>query len=201
MNRERDRKRRTLCFFLTKKLFYCIIISVVCRCGEIGRHEGLKIPFWRQSTGSTPVGGIKNSSQPKLRAVFYFAPDAGSNSTAARRRQAISPMGCCLVRGSQRLGTSIVVAADGCAGRGVEQGATATTAACGRNREAPLGPRPARHEHKRSGCWVPQPDRLASRSQSPSGALTSTRVPTARNVHRGCCHIAKNRCSKSRGDF
>ena len=28
------------------------------RCGEIGRHEGLKIPFWRQSTGSTPVGGI-----------------------------------------------------------------------------------------------------------------------------------------------
>ena len=31
----------------------------VCRCGEIGRHEGLKIPFWRQSTGSTPVGGMK----------------------------------------------------------------------------------------------------------------------------------------------
>lgn len=29
------------------------------RCGEIGRHEGLKIPFWRQSTGSTPVGGMK----------------------------------------------------------------------------------------------------------------------------------------------
>ena len=28
------------------------------RCGEIGRHEGLKIPFWRQSTGSTPVGGM-----------------------------------------------------------------------------------------------------------------------------------------------
>ena len=32
--------------------------SLLCRCGEIGRHEGLKIPFWRQSTGSTPVGGI-----------------------------------------------------------------------------------------------------------------------------------------------
>ena len=31
----------------------------MCRCGEIGRHEGLKIPFWRQSTGSTPVGGIR----------------------------------------------------------------------------------------------------------------------------------------------
>lgn len=28
-------------------------------CGEIGRHEGLKIPFWRQSTGSTPVGGME----------------------------------------------------------------------------------------------------------------------------------------------
>ena len=31
---------------------------LLCRCGEIGRHEGLKIPFWRQSTGSTPVGGM-----------------------------------------------------------------------------------------------------------------------------------------------
>ena len=31
----------------------------LCRCGEIGRHEGLKIPFWRQSTGSTPVGGME----------------------------------------------------------------------------------------------------------------------------------------------
>ena len=29
--------------------------------------------------------------------------------------------------------------------------ATATTAACGRNREELLGQRPARHEHKRSG--------------------------------------------------
>ncbi len=33
------------------------------------------------------------------------------------------------------------------------------------------------------------------RNQSPSGALVSPRVPTARNVYRGCC-----RCIRS-GDF
>ena len=126
MNREWRMKRRAPCFFLTKKPFYCIIISVVCRCGEIGRHEGLKIPFWRQSTGSTPVGGIKNSSQLRLRAVFYFAPDEGSNSTAARRRQAISPVGCCLVRGFQPVGMSTVVDA---AGQGGEQKSRRSTTA------------------------------------------------------------------------
>ena len=30
-------------------------------CGEIGRHEGLKIPFWRQSAGSSPAGGMERS--------------------------------------------------------------------------------------------------------------------------------------------
>ncbi len=65
-------KRRALCFFLTKKPFYCIIISVVCRCGEIGRHEGLKIPFWRQSTGSTPVGGIKRPPKLTLEGLFIL---------------------------------------------------------------------------------------------------------------------------------
>ena len=39
------------------------------RCGEIGRHEGLKIPFWRQSTGSTPVGGIQKACGKRC-AVF-----------------------------------------------------------------------------------------------------------------------------------
>ena len=44
----------------------------VCRCGEIGRHEGLKIPFWRQSTGSTPVGGMKKSTliRKKINVLF-----------------------------------------------------------------------------------------------------------------------------------
>ena len=30
---------------------------------KAGRHEGLKIPFWRQSAGSTSVGGIE---KPKI---------------------------------------------------------------------------------------------------------------------------------------
>ena len=31
---------------------------------KAGRHEGLKIPFWRQSAGSSPAGGMR-----KLRIV------------------------------------------------------------------------------------------------------------------------------------
>ena len=31
---------------------------VNCRCGEIGRHEGLKIPWSKIRTGSSPVSGI-----------------------------------------------------------------------------------------------------------------------------------------------
>ena len=30
-----------------------------CSNGGIGRHEGLKIPFWRQSAGSSPAGGME----------------------------------------------------------------------------------------------------------------------------------------------
>ena len=41
-------------------------------CGEIGRHEGLKIPFWRQSTGSTPVGGIKRPPKLTLEGLFIL---------------------------------------------------------------------------------------------------------------------------------
>ena len=68
----------TLCqprFFLTKKRFCCIIIDVVCRCGEIGRHEGLKIPFWRQSAGSSPAGGMKSPTivREKRAVVGLFA--------------------------------------------------------------------------------------------------------------------------------
>ena len=31
--------------------------NLISRCGGIGRHKGLKIPRWRQRTGSTPVSG------------------------------------------------------------------------------------------------------------------------------------------------
>lgn len=41
------------------------------RCGEIGRHEGLKIPFWRQSTGSTPVGGIQKACGTCVDTLFH----------------------------------------------------------------------------------------------------------------------------------
>ena len=60
-------------------------------CGEIGRHEGLKIPFWRQSAGSSPAGGMKNPLQRKLRGIFYCCIaykvwfGAGRNADAAQR--------------------------------------------------------------------------------------------------------------------
>ena len=42
-------------------------------CGEIGRHEGLKIPFWRQSAGSSPAGGIAEAHDYTLiRAIVGF---------------------------------------------------------------------------------------------------------------------------------
>ena len=30
-----------------------------CRCGEIGRLKGLKIPRWQHRTGSSPVTGTR----------------------------------------------------------------------------------------------------------------------------------------------
>ena len=30
-----------------------------CRCGEIGRRKGLKIPRWQHRTGSSPVTGTR----------------------------------------------------------------------------------------------------------------------------------------------
>ncbi len=32
----------------------------ICRCGEIGRHKGFKIPRWLQRAGSTPAIGTIN---------------------------------------------------------------------------------------------------------------------------------------------
>ncbi len=34
-------------------------IMYICRGGEIGRHEGLKIPCWQQRAGSTPACGTR----------------------------------------------------------------------------------------------------------------------------------------------
>ena len=34
-----------------------ILYKLTCRCGEIGRRKGLKIPRWQQRTGSSPVSG------------------------------------------------------------------------------------------------------------------------------------------------
>ncbi len=31
---------------------------ILCHCGGIGRHEGLKIPFSQESIGSSPISGI-----------------------------------------------------------------------------------------------------------------------------------------------
>ena len=74
MNREWRMKRRALCFFLTKKPFYCIIISVVCRCGEIGRHEGLKI-FLETEYGFDPRrrhAEAQNCSLIRMILGFFF---------------------------------------------------------------------------------------------------------------------------------
>lgn len=35
-----------------------IINQMLCRHGGTGRRAGLKIPFWQQSAGSIPAGGI-----------------------------------------------------------------------------------------------------------------------------------------------
>ena len=58
------------------------------------------------SEGSTPFSRIKNGPKLRLGVIFLSCGEEGSNSTAARRRQAISPVGCCLVRGSHESGMS-----------------------------------------------------------------------------------------------
>ena len=39
------------------------IARVTRRCGGIGRRKGLKIPRWKQRTGSSPVTGTKESEE------------------------------------------------------------------------------------------------------------------------------------------
>lgn len=52
--------------------------------------------------------------------------------------------------------------------------ATATTAACGGNREELLGQRPAGCERERSRCWEPQPDLGVKRPERANSAGTAT---------------------------
>ena len=47
---------------LTKCMKYDIINMLICRCGGIGRHKGLKIPRSKIRTGSSPVSGTKAGS-------------------------------------------------------------------------------------------------------------------------------------------
>ena len=54
---------------------------------------------------------IKNDPKLRLEVIFLSCGEEESNSTAARRRQAISPVGCCLVRGSHESGMSTGTAA------------------------------------------------------------------------------------------
>ena len=37
---------------------------LICRCGGIGRHKGLKIPRGRLRTGSSPVSGTRLILEP-----------------------------------------------------------------------------------------------------------------------------------------
>ena len=69
-----------------------------------GRRAGFRHQFQR-SEGSTPFSRIKNGPKPHAWGHFLSCGEEGPNSTAARRRQAISPAGCCFVSGcgTQRL--------------------------------------------------------------------------------------------------
>ena len=58
--------------------------------------------------GSTPTTGIKRKPSSLSGGLsFYLRRVSGSNSTTLHSRGAISPAGCCSVRGSQPVGMSI----------------------------------------------------------------------------------------------
>ena len=42
---------------------------MICRCGGIGRHKGLKIPRPKKRTGSTPVSGTKKGTPVGYRGI------------------------------------------------------------------------------------------------------------------------------------
>ena len=47
------------------------IARVTRRCGGIGRRKGLKIPRWKQRTGSSPVTGTKKSRKAEAFLLFF----------------------------------------------------------------------------------------------------------------------------------
>ena len=55
---EKDDHRPTIpCFSLTILIKCAMISHTASRCGGIGRHQGLKIPWGQPRTGSSPVSG------------------------------------------------------------------------------------------------------------------------------------------------
>ena len=55
------------------------------RCGGIGRRKGLKIPRWKQRTGSSPVTGTRKRAP--FGVLFFCAADRGSNPWAGASRK------------------------------------------------------------------------------------------------------------------
>ena len=65
--------------------------AFIGRCGVIGRHEGLKIPFWKRSTSSSLVGGIYLGVAKSASRLFWEQETASSSlvaQTITRIRQA-----------------------------------------------------------------------------------------------------------------
>ena len=55
------------------------------RCGGIGRRKGLKIPRWKQRTGSSPVTGTRKRAP--FGVLFFCAADRGSIPWAGASRK------------------------------------------------------------------------------------------------------------------
>ena len=99
------KKERIITRQLTFAANLVTINKVSVREWRNGRRAGFRHQFQR-SEGSTPFSRIKNGPKPHAWGHFLSCGEEGPNSTAARRRQAISPAGCCLVRGFHPVGMS-----------------------------------------------------------------------------------------------
>ena len=62
-SKEHSADKKTKNQILTNKFFYSIINKLICRCGGIGRHKGLKIPRSKIRTGSSPVSGTNKKTE------------------------------------------------------------------------------------------------------------------------------------------
>ena len=56
--------------------------AFIGRCGVIGRHEGLKIPFWKRSTSSSLVGGIYLGVAKSVSRLLWEQETASSSLVA-----------------------------------------------------------------------------------------------------------------------